>query len=107
MKKVIILALAMLIAITGCAQMQFPYETQRSTDEQFESTVTETKMTVVSVTEDTMLSIVENSMTDDDAVTPEATSETVQEQPYRDGTASVCVVDEHVLDQLAVTFDFL
>lgn len=26
---------------------------------------------------------------------------------YRDGTASVCVIDEHVLDQLVVTFDFL
>ena len=26
---------------------------------------------------------------------------------YRDGTASVCVIDEHVLDQLAVTFDVL
>lgn len=26
---------------------------------------------------------------------------------YRDGTASVCVVDSHVIDQLAVTFDFL
>lgn len=26
---------------------------------------------------------------------------------YRDGTASVCVVDSRVLDQLAVTFDFI
>lgn len=26
---------------------------------------------------------------------------------YRDGTASVCVVDPHIIDQLAVTFDFL
>lgn len=26
---------------------------------------------------------------------------------YRDGTASVCVVDDRVLDQLAVMFDFI
>lgn len=26
---------------------------------------------------------------------------------YRDGTASVCIVDNRVLDQLAVSFDFL
>lgn len=26
---------------------------------------------------------------------------------YRDGTASVCVIDEQVLDQLAVIFEFL
>ena len=26
---------------------------------------------------------------------------------YRDGTSSVCVVDSRILDQLAVTFDFI
>ncbi len=26
---------------------------------------------------------------------------------YRDGTASVCVIDNRVLDQLAVTFDLI
>ena len=81
MKKVIILTMAMLIMITGCAQIQIPYETQGSTDELLESTVTETKMTEVSDVEDTVPSDDENSMTDDETVTPEATSETVREQP--------------------------
>lgn len=26
---------------------------------------------------------------------------------FRDGTANVCIVDNHILDQLAVTFDFI
>lgn len=26
---------------------------------------------------------------------------------YRDGTSSICVVDSRILDQLAVTFDFI
>lgn len=80
MRKAIILDLAMLVVLAGCAQIQIPYETRVSTNEQFESTVTEVEMTETSDVEDSMPSGMENSTTDDDEVGAiEATSEPVSD----------------------------
>ena len=80
MRKAIILALAMLAVLAGCTQMQTPYETQGSIDDQFESAVTEVDMTETSDVEDSIPSDVENSTTEDDEVgVTEATSEPVSD----------------------------
>lgn len=80
MRKAIILALAMLAVLAGCTQMQTPYETQGSIDDQFESAVTEADMTETRDVEDSIPSDVENSTTEDDEVgVTEATSEPVSD----------------------------
>ena len=76
MRRIIILALAILVVITGCAQMQNHYETQGSTDDQYESIITEVGVTEIIDVEETIPSDVDNSATDDEDVTQGVALET-------------------------------
>ncbi len=66
----------MLVVITGCAQMQNHYETQESTDDQYESIITEVGVTEIIDVEETIPSDVDNSTTDDEDVTQGVALET-------------------------------